>query len=102
MSAQTRVILEGDYTAKEVVGVRGSKRGRELLVRWDGYNCLGDTWEPEEHVQPRSKVLKFDAGIPLKVDLRWYVAQFRNSIAMHMTSRKIVACSARRAWRASR
>ena len=69
MSVQTRVILEGDYTAKEVVGVRGSKRGRELLVRWDGYNCLGDTWEPEEHVQPPAR--SHEAQGPTLLDMEW-------------------------------
>ena len=65
MSVQKRKILEGEYRVSHIVGAVREGSGRSLMVRWEGYNYLGDTREPEEHVRPRSKVQKYDAGIPL-------------------------------------
>ena len=81
MSVQKRKILEGDYRVSHIVGAVREGSGRSLIVRWEGYNYLGDTREPEEHVRPRSKVQKYDAGIPLTVDLSFYIGVFRNAIA---------------------
>ena len=51
MSVQKRKILEGDYRVSHIVGAVREGSGRSLIVRWEGYNYLGDTREPEEHVR---------------------------------------------------
>lgn len=66
-----------------------TSQGRQLQVRWKGHNFLGDTWEYEEHVEPSSKVKKFDDGLPLTIDLRWAVGKLRSALLARMTSRKI-------------
>lgn len=87
--AGKRAHLPDEYTVDRVLAEWHSSRGRELCVRWKGYNFLGDTWEPEEQVQPASKVQKFDAGIPLTIDLQWAVSRFRRALMDRMTSPKI-------------
>ena len=62
-----RDLLPGNWSVDQVIGERQTKQGREVLVRWEGYDHRGDTWEPEEHVHPRSKVAKFDSGLPVLI-----------------------------------
>ena len=90
--------LEGDFKVDYVRGEYREAGGRQLLVRWRDYNFLGDTWEPEENVYPVSKVQKFDAGIPVTIDLRWALTAVRRAIKDRMTSRKIKERGAFHRW----
>ncbi|XP_049603738.1 chromodomain Y-like protein [Syngnathus scovelli] len=39
------------YEVERIVDKRKNRKGRtEYLVRWRGYGCEGDTWEPESHL----------------------------------------------------
>ena len=40
----------------------------EYLVGWDGYDMLGDTWEPETNL-PKMLVVAFDKHYNLSVEL---------------------------------
>ncbi|XP_077414449.1 chromodomain Y-like protein [Vanacampus margaritifer] len=42
---------EDFYEVDRIVDKRKNRKGRtEYLVRWRGYGCEGDTWEPESHL----------------------------------------------------
>ncbi|XP_061694825.1 chromodomain Y-like protein [Syngnathoides biaculeatus] len=42
---------EDFYEVERIVDKRKNRKGRtEYLVRWRGYGCEGDTWEPESHL----------------------------------------------------
>ncbi|XP_051943945.1 chromodomain Y-like protein [Hippocampus zosterae] len=42
---------EDFYEVERIVDKRKNRKGRtEYLVRWRGYGCEGDTWEPEVHL----------------------------------------------------
>lgn len=84
-----RSYLEGEYKIDHVFGEWAKPGGRELCVRWQGYNFLGDTWEDEKDVAPASKVAKFDEGISFTGDLRWALGALRRALKDRMTSRKI-------------
>jgi len=87
--AEKRKVLEGDFKVAEVKAEWCRGQYRELLVGWDGYNFMGDTWEREENVQPRSKVQKYRNRIPLDIDLKWAIDEFRRCVKDRMTSAKI-------------
>ncbi|XP_061150524.1 chromodomain Y-like protein isoform X2 [Syngnathus typhle] len=38
------------YEVERIVDKRNRKGRTEYLVRWRGYGCEGDTWEPENHL----------------------------------------------------
>ena len=82
-------ILQADFKVEKIIASRQSKRGQEHLVRWKGYNFLGDTWEPEDHIHPPSKVIKFNAIVPVTVDVKWVLGELRESVRRRMTSRQI-------------
>ena len=54
-----RVVLDEEFKVDKLLEARPGRYGREFLVRWVGYNHYGDTWEPEEHIEPRSKVKNY-------------------------------------------
>ena len=56
-------ILEGDYKVGRVLSVSNGL----AWVRWIGYNFLGDTCEPIEHIEPRSKLTSFLKGKQVRV-----------------------------------
>ena len=85
----SRPILDGEYKVDRVLAMRQAQGGREFLVRWKGYSHYGDTWEPEEHVQPRVKVVSFLAQRGVTVDLAYPVWLVRDTIARQCTSAKI-------------
>ena len=40
------------------------------MVRWEGYNFMGDTFEPASNVTPASLVKKWDKGETTSCDIR--------------------------------
>ena len=45
--------------------------------------------EPAEHAYPKTKLAKFDKGLPVSVDLSWYVRKLRDTIVRQLSARKI-------------
>lgn len=69
--------------------MRPAKRGREALVRWRGFDHAGDTWEPEEHVKPLTKIVKFLEQPPAHVDMMLPQWLFLDALARQLTSKRI-------------
>ena len=42
--------LEGDWMVTKVVAIVKRDGEEKAWTRWDGYNFLGDTWEPTSHL----------------------------------------------------
>ena len=81
-------ILDGDYEVDFVLAERRTKRGRSLLIRWKNYGHRGDTWEPQDHVEPKRKVAAFDRGVQVNVDLRFGLHVLHEAFARQLTSTK--------------
>ena len=88
-SVISRSILEGEYEIDRILGMRAAHGGREFLVRWVGYTHYGDTWEPEDHIKPRSKVVSFLSRPGVTVDLEYPVWLVRDAVARQCTAAKI-------------
>ena len=78
-------ILEGDYKVGRVLSVSNGL----AWVRWVGYNFLGDTCEPIEHIEPRSKLTSFLKGKQVSVDLSAPRAFLSKHLISMATSNKI-------------
>lgn len=68
--------------------MRPRGRTREALIRWRGYSCTGDTWEPEEHVKPAGKIKKYLEQPPALVDMKLPHWLFLDAVARQLTSQK--------------
>jgi hypothetical protein len=56
------IVLEDEeyWRVEAVIGVRGSKPRRQFLVRWQGFDSMHDTWEPETELEScRDEIDKF-------------------------------------------
>jgi hypothetical protein len=50
---------EEEYTIERIDGERiNSLRGREFLVKWEGYGDLERTWEPPEYLDHTPDILR--------------------------------------------
>ena len=63
--------LQGQFEVDFVVAARHRGRRRQLLTRWKTYNHFGDTWEDEDNIVPKSKVSRYDKGVPVTCDAMW-------------------------------
>ena len=78
-------ILEGNYKVGRVLSVNNGL----AWIRWVGYNFLGDTCEPIEHIEPRSKLTSFLKGKQVSVDLSGPRAFLSKHLISMATSNKI-------------
>ena len=78
-------ILEGQYKVDRVMRVMNGF----AWVRWASYNFLGDTLEPLEHIEPRSKLTSFLKGKQVTVDLAAPPEYLSKHLISMATSRKI-------------
>ncbi|XP_055001865.1 chromodomain Y-like protein 2 [Sorex araneus] len=65
-------MASGDlYEVEKIVDKRKSKRGKwEYLIRWKGYGCAEDTWEPEHHLLHCEEFIDEFNGLHLAKDKR--------------------------------
>ena len=89
MAPNQNKILEGNWKVDKVLGTVRTKLGGFAWVRWVGYNFLGDTLEPFEHVFPKLKLTSFLKGKQVTVDLAVPRAKLAAHIIAGMTSAKI-------------
>ena len=74
--------LQGQFEVDFVVAARHRGRRRQLLTRWKTYNHFGDTWEDEDNIVPKSKVSRYDKGVPVTCDAMWGVGVLRPARAL--------------------
>ena len=78
-----RVVLEEVYDIHKIIATRAAIGGRQVLVRWVGFNHFGDTWEPVSHVWPVRKLTEFLKGFSVSVNLEYPIWLVRDAIARH-------------------
>ena len=80
---------EYGYTISFIHGKQGTGTNKRLLVAWDGFSYRDDTWELEEDVKPKSKVLKYEAALAHVHVLGEPLADLRDALARRMCSKVI-------------
>ncbi|KAK4315217.1 hypothetical protein Pmani_013545 [Petrolisthes manimaculis] len=82
----------GELFIEKVLGVRQGEHGRELLVRWQGFEPADDTWEREEFLPCKDLITKFLKSKRVKARvcstnvIEWYDTQVE--VAQRKKSRK--------------
>ena len=51
-----------EYVAEQIMDERGEGNDKEYLVRWLGWSCDDDTWEPARNILDQQLVADFDAA----------------------------------------
>jgi chromobox protein 1 len=51
-----------EYVIEKIVDNRQRKKRVEYLVKWEGYSCNENTWEPAENIEPKSLITEYDKG----------------------------------------
>ncbi len=81
--------LEGDWKVDKVLAI--TRRAGELMAwtRWDGYNFLGDTLEPLDNIEPKSKLTIARKPKTVTVDLAVPRRRLSLNIISFLASSKI-------------